>query len=95
MNTVLYIQASPRAELSYSIRIANAFVYKYKQTHPDDKIVTLNVFDEPLPEFSGFAIEAKYAIMHGKEHSQQQKKAWEKIEQVIEQFKSADNTNCI
>ena len=90
MSRLLYIQASPRGKESFSIRAADAFVNAYKKKNPNDEIVILNVFEESLPSFDGFTIEAKYAIMHGKEHSQQQKQAWEKVEQIIEQFKSAD-----
>ena len=90
MSKLLYIQASPRGERSYCIRAADAFIEAYKKEHPDDQIVTLNVFDENIPAFDGFAVQAKYAIMHGKEHSKEQLQAWKKVEQLIGQFTSAD-----
>lgn len=90
MGRLLYIQASPQGKLSYSIRAAEAFVDAYKRKNPDDQITTLNVFDMAMPKFDGFAVQAKYAIMHGKEHSKEQLQAWKDVEKVIEQFKSAD-----
>ena len=90
MSKLLYIQASPRGERSYCIRTADAFIDAYKKEHPDDRIVTLNVFDEKIPAFNGFAVQAKYAVMHGKEHTKEQLKAWQSVEKLIEQFKSAD-----
>ena len=90
MSKLLYIQASPRGERSYCIRAADAFIEAYKKVHPDDETVTLNVFDENIPAFDGFAVQAKYAIMHGKEHSEEQLQAWKKVEQLIGQFTSAD-----
>ncbi len=90
MSKLLYIQASPRGERSYCIRTADAFIDAYKKEHPDDQIVTLNVFDEKIPAFEGFTIQAKYAIMHGKDHTKEQLKAWQNVEKLIEQFKSAD-----
>jgi FMN-dependent NADH-azoreductase len=90
MSRLLYIQASPRDQRSYSIRAADAFIEAYKKKNPDDKIVTLNVFDEDIPAFDGFTVQAKYAVMHGEKHSQEQLRAWKKVEQLIEQFKSAD-----
>ncbi len=90
MSKLLYIQASPRGERSYCIRAADAFIEAYKKEHPDDQIVTLNVFNENIPAFDGFTVQAKYAVMHGQEHSKEQLKAWQKVEQVIEQFTSAD-----
>jgi len=90
MSKLLYIQASPRGQRSYCIRAADAFIDAYKKKNPDDRIVTLNVFDENIPAFDGFAVQAKYAIMHGQEHLKEQLQAWKKVEQLIEQFKSAD-----
>ena len=90
MSKLLYIQASPRGKRSRSISVGDAFVETYKRRHPEDEIETLNVFSDAIVEFDGAAVEAKYAILHGKEHSQEQLQAWKKIEKVIEQFTSAD-----
>ncbi len=90
MSTLLYIQCSPRGQRSKSIMVADAFVETYKQKHPDDKIVTLNIFKENLPAFDGLAVQAKYTILHGQKHSKEELQAWKKVEKVIEQFKSAD-----
>jgi len=90
MNNILYIQASPRGKLSHCIAVADAFVESYKQEHPDDEVVTLNVFYAPIPSFGGLAVQAKYTILHGKSHSKEEKQIWKNIEEVIEQFTSAD-----
>jgi len=90
MSRLLYIQASPRGQRSFSVRVADAFVDAYKKQNPNDEVVTLNIFEESLPSFDGFTLDAKYAIMHGKEHSPEQLQAWKTVEQIIEQFKSAD-----
>jgi FMN-dependent NADH-azoreductase len=90
MSKLLYIQASPRGERSYCIAVADAFIESYKQKHPDDKVEKLNVFEASIPDFDGFAVQAKYTVMHGQSHSKEEVQAWKKVEQVIEQFKSAD-----
>ena len=90
MNRLLYIQASPRGKRSHCIAVADAFVKAYRQKHPDDEIVTLNVFDTVIPEFDGLAVQAKYTILHGKQHSKEELQAWKEVEKVIEQFTSAD-----
>ncbi|MBN2210883.1 MAG: NAD(P)H-dependent oxidoreductase [Sedimentisphaerales bacterium] len=90
MKKILYIEASPRKKASYSIRVAQAFLTEYRQLHPKDKIVSLNIFERDLPDFSGPALEVKYAIMHGLEVSEEQKIAWNAVESLIEEFKSAD-----
>jgi len=90
MSRLLYIQASPRGKRSHCIAVADAFVESYKQKHPDDEVVTLNVFEAPVPYFDGLAVQAKYTIMHGQSHSKEELRAWEEVEKLIEQFKSAD-----
>jgi FMN-dependent NADH-azoreductase len=90
MSRLLYIQASPRGQRSHSVAVADAFIEAYEQKHPDDEIVILNVFDETIPNFDGLAVQAKYTILHGKQHSQAEQEVWKDVEQVIEQFTSAD-----
>lgn len=90
MSRLLYIQSSPRGERSHSIAVADAFIQAYRQKHPDDEIVTLNVFDASLPSFDGLAVQAKYMILHGQSHSKQEQQVWKNVEQVIDQFTSAD-----
>ena len=90
MPTVLYIKASPRDDRSHSHAVAKAFLSAYQQKNPQDKIITVDLFKESLPEFDNFAAESKYAIMHGNEKTAEQVKKWSQIEKVIEQFKSAD-----
>lgn len=90
MSRLLYIQASPRGQRSHSVAVTDAFIEAYEQKHPDDEIVILNVFDAPIPNFDGLAVQAKYTILHGKPHSQAEQEAWKDVEQMIEQFTSAD-----
>lgn len=90
MSRLLYIQASPRGQRSHSIAVTDAFVKAYEQKHPDDEIEILNVFDESIPNFDGPAVQAKYTILHGKPHSKAEQQVWKNVEQVIEQFTSAD-----
>lgn len=90
MAKLLYIQSSPRKDRSKSNQVAAAFLEQYKQSHPDDAINTINVFEENLPSFDGLTIQAKYTILHGKEHTPQERQAWNAVEKVISQFKDAD-----
>jgi FMN-dependent NADH-azoreductase len=90
MSNLLYIEASPRAERSTSIAIAKAFLGAYQQNHPQDKIKTLELFKMPIPEFDGNIINAKYAILHGTNPTPQERAAWKSVEDLINEFKSAD-----
>ena len=90
MGKLLYIQASPRVARSKSSQVAAAFIESYQQLHPQDTVSTLNVFHEDLPSFDGPAVQAKYAIMHGTDHTPEERAAWDTVERVINHFKDAD-----
>lgn len=90
MSKLLYIQASPRIQRSHSIAVADAFVAAYEQHNAEDEIVTVNLFEASIPNFDGLAVQAKYTILHGQAHSDEEMRAWKNIERVIEQFTSAD-----
>ena len=90
MSKVLYIQASPRGERSKSIKTADSFITEYLRTHPDDQVETLNLFNAPIPNFDGLAVQAKYTILHGAKHTEEELGAWANIEKSIEQFTSCD-----
>ena len=89
MSKVLYLKGSPRGR-SHSTAVAEAFIESYKEKNPDDEILEIDVFEKNLPTFDGFKINAKYNIIHGEDHSEEEKKAWAEVEKVIEEFKSAD-----
>ena len=90
MSTVFYIKASPRIGRSHSIAVADAFVDAYTRNHPKDEIKVIDIFKKPLPAFDLAAATAKYKIMHGQEHSEQDRRIWAQIVSVIDEFKSAD-----
>lgn len=90
MAKILYIQASPRKERSKSTQIAEVFLESYSQSHPSDTVETVNVFEADLPSFDGLTVQAKYTILHGEEHTPQERQAWDAVEKVIDHFKNAD-----
>ena len=90
MGKVLYVQASPRGERSKSVAVCDAFVEAYRRLHRGDPIETLNLFEADLIPFDGPAVQAKYTILHGREHTDQELAAWKAVEAVIDNFKSAD-----
>jgi len=90
MSKLLYIQASPRIERSYSIAVADAFVSAYRQRNPKDEVIAMNLFKKDLPAFDGLTVQAKYTILHGLKHTPEELAAWKKVEELIAEFKSAD-----
>lgn len=90
MAKLLYIEASPRKSRSKSIAVAKAFLERYQETHPDDEVVTLDLWEKALPEFNGYTIDAKYQVLHGANFDADQQKAWQAVVDVCDEFKSAD-----
>ena len=90
MTKLLYIESSPRKARSKSIKVANAFLEKYRETNVDDDIVTVDLWEKSLPEFDGYTIDAKYQVLHGQGHDDKQAAAWQTVVDVIDEFKSAD-----
>jgi FMN-dependent NADH-azoreductase len=90
MARLLYIEASPRKDRSSSIAIAKAFIETYRENHNNGRVEKIDLWQTPLPEFNDEVINAKYAIYHGREFTEAQKKAWGAVEKVIAQFTGAD-----
>jgi FMN-dependent NADH-azoreductase len=90
MARLLYIEASPRKERSASIQVARAFIDEYERTHPGDAVETVDLWHTSIPEFDGHVIDSKYAILHGLEHTEEQKRAWRAVEDLISEFTGAD-----
>jgi len=90
MAKVLYIQASPRRERSYSTAAAEAFLASYQKANPKDEVIRIDLFKKELPPFDGNALQAKYNILHGEKHSKEDLADWRAVEAIIEEFKSAD-----
>lgn len=90
MSSLLYLQASPRVRRSHSRAVADAFVASYRDSHPEDEVVTIDLFEKELPAFDGMAVQAKYTILNGKQHSNEEAEAWQTVEAIIEEFKRAD-----
>jgi FMN-dependent NADH-azoreductase len=90
MARLLYIEASPRKERSASIEVARVFIDEYERTHPGDAVETVDLWHTTVPEFDGQVIDSKYAILHGLEHTEEQKRAWRAVEDLISQFTGAD-----
>ena len=90
MGNLFYIEASPRKMRSSSIAIAREFLSEYEKLHAGDTIITKDLWKEKLPELDGDVIDAKYAIIHGKQHTSEQEKAWKEVEKLVFEFTKAD-----
>jgi FMN-dependent NADH-azoreductase len=90
MPKLLYIEASPRKSRSKSIEVAHVFLSTLQNSHSSVEVDKLDLWSTELPSFHGDTVDAKYAILHGQPHTPEQAKAWQRVVEVIERFKSAD-----
>lgn len=90
MPHLLYIESSPRKQRSASIEVAKAFIDAWQAQHTIATVDTLDVWNEPLPEFDGAVLEAKYARIQGVERTPEQKEAWAQIRELAQRFIKAD-----
>jgi len=90
MPALLHIHASPRGEESYSLRVAKALLKEYSQAHPSDTVRTLDLFAESVPEFGREVARGKYKILHGREQTEEEQRAWQAVTETIADFTSAD-----
>jgi len=90
MSKLLYIEASPRKDRSLSIAVANDFLGAYGAENPGDDVDTLDLWDTTLPPFDGNMLEAKYAVLHGQEHTPEQACAWAGVTETFERFAAAE-----
>ncbi len=93
MPTVMYIEASPRGEQSFSSRAAAAFMLAYQGRNPDDVIEHLPLFDAVLPEFDAEAARQKMeyiaALVAGERGGKPVGK-WAEVVAQVERLKAAD-----
>lgn len=89
MSRLLYLKASPR-DRSHSVAVADAFVTAWRAANPTADVTARDLFRIDLPSFDGPALQGKYNIMHGLPYSPEEKQAWSKVTDIIEDFASFD-----
>jgi len=87
---LLHIIATPRGDDSRTLRVSEAFVESFQETHPDWVIEELNLTREELPSLTAKRVDGKYLLLSGKDLYGGLKEAWQEILLHIERFLSAD-----
>jgi FMN-dependent NADH-azoreductase len=90
MSTLLHLSASPRGTASESLAIAATFLDAYRDTHPDDTVEHLDLWDGALPEFGPAAAGAKMAVFAGREPTGEEAAAWAAARATFGRFAAAD-----
>lgn len=93
VSNVLYVEASPREDRSFSSRVAAAFFEEYRARNPLAVIDHLKLFDDSIPEFDREAADQKMqqivALMGGSGGIKPNGK-WAQVVREIDRLKRAD-----
>ena len=91
MANTLFIKANNRsAEHSVTVRMYDAFLQSYKDTHPDDVIVQVDLFQEQLPYLGDNMIIGNYKSANGIALTPEEQATHTIVNQHLEQFLDAD-----
>lgn len=73
MSKILYIKANPKSDSeSNTFRLANEFINEYKKIHPEDEIITIDLYKENIRPLDGKMINEMFSGGKGEpyEHAQ-------------------------
>lgn len=90
MKKILHIIATPRGDVSRTLKVSGSFLESLQKKYPACVIDTLDLFKDTIPPLTLKAVSGKYVLLSGKDLSGDLKEAWRDIERQITRFLSAD-----
>jgi FMN-dependent NADH-azoreductase len=90
MTTLLHIKASPRDDGSHSEKAANHFIATLRDRSPELAVTGIDIWDTDLPNFDGALLAAKYARLAGQPFTDEEARAWSRIEAMVHTLDAAD-----
>jgi FMN-dependent NADH-azoreductase len=91
MAKVLFIKANSRPiEQAVSVKLYHTFLDSYKESHPEDTIIELDLFEENLPYYDTDKINGMYKLANGIELTSSEKEATDTVNKYLNQFLEAD-----
>jgi len=91
MAKVLFIKANNRpVEQAVSVKLYEAFLSTYKESHPEDEIIELDLFKENLPYYDVEKINGMFKQARGLELTESEKQAADLVNKYLDQFLAAD-----
>lgn len=90
MSRILHIEASPRADRSWSSKAARNLLARLKGQLPTMEVDHFNIWTAILPTFDGAAIDAKYAKLSNTPLTDAQNRAWKLIGHYVARLDAAD-----
>jgi FMN-dependent NADH-azoreductase len=91
MANVLFIKANNRPiEQAVSVKLYHKFLESYKESHPEDTITELDLFEENLPYYDNEKITAMFKLSKEMELTASEQEAAELVTKYLNQFLKAD-----
>lgn len=91
MAKVLFIKSNSRPiEQAVSVKLYQAFLDSYKESHPQDEIMELDLFKENLPYYDTDKINGMFKLARGMELTPEEREATELVNKYLNPFLSAD-----
>lgn len=90
MARLIHIEVSPLKERSQSTAVAERFLDAYRNAHPADDILAMDLWDVNLPPFDAETIDAKFAVLRTQAFTPAQWERWEAVRAVSRRFNAAD-----
>ncbi|MCD4646708.1 FMN-dependent NADH-azoreductase [Bacillus mycoides] len=91
MATVLFVKANNRpADQAVSVKLYYAFLASYKESHPNDTVVELDLYNEELPYVGVDMINGTFKSVRGFDLTAEEAKAVAVADKYLDQFLAAD-----
>lgn len=91
MSNVLFIKANSRPiDQAVSVKLYQAFLDSYRESHPQDQITELDLFNENLPYYDTNMINGMFKLAKGMELTAEEQGATEIVTKYLNQFLAAD-----
>ncbi|MBU3138173.1 FMN-dependent NADH-azoreductase [Clostridium gasigenes] len=91
MTTVLFVKANNRpADEAVSVKLYEAFLASYKESHPNDTVVELDLYNEDLPYVGVDMINGTFKASRELDLTEKEAKAVAVADKYLNQFLEAD-----
>ncbi|MGG0666645.1 FMN-dependent NADH-azoreductase [Viridibacillus arvi] len=91
MTTVLFVKANNRpANQAVSVKLYEAFLASYKESHPNETVVELDLYNEELPYVGVDMINGTFKAGRGLELTEKEATAVAVADKYLDQFLAAD-----
>ncbi|MGM9985969.1 MAG: FMN-dependent NADH-azoreductase, partial [Bacillaceae bacterium] len=91
MTTVLFIKANNRpANQAVSVKLYEAFLASYKEAHPNDTVIELDLYNEEMPYLGVDMINGTFKASNGMDLTSEEAKVVAIADKHLDQFLAAD-----